>query len=357
MSKYLKGRVLIKMKTFKQLVNQLNVSRTIVKLFVFNIILLLVLGGCASVKPQTPSHETPPVQNTANEDQGNQPDDKEVENEAIKDSDPAENPKDDDKSDVDDQTNKDEKTKDSAKNDSPASSNNTTQDTNQESVSKPNKQPENKPSSKPKEPVITYGAIEYQDTKVPFTTEEVIAYDKDIGTSGISQKGVDGINRKEVRKVFKDGVLSHTETVKDTYTHVTMVKQIKWNGAYVKAETTPKADKEMFNLINAARQEKGLNALRYNEELQAGVNIRALEITELFSHTRPNGTPWYTVSDYANGENISFGYANSAASHNGFMNSPGHYANIMGRDYKSVAISKVQNNNRAWHWVVIFSFD
>ncbi len=68
---------------------------------------------------------------------------------------------------------------------------------------------------------------------------------------------------------------------------------------------------EIFRLTNELRVSLGLNELQRNSTLDAGVRIRAHELTANYSHTRPNGTNWYTVytelgTSYAGmGENCS----------------------------------------------------
>ena len=55
---------------------------------------------------------------------------------------------------------------------------------------------------------------------------------------------------------------------------------------------------------NADRLKNGLDALRVDPALTAAARIRAQEITQKYSHTRPDGTRWATVSSAAYGEHI-----------------------------------------------------
>ena len=54
--------------------------------------------------------------------------------------------------------------------------------------------------------------------------------------------------------------------------------------------------------VNRERAARGLRALRVDPALTAAAQIRAREIVEKFSHTRPDGTKWSTVSSVAYGE-------------------------------------------------------
>ncbi len=61
-------------------------------------------------------------------------------------------------------------------------------------------------------------------------------------------------------------------------------------------------EKAIFDKVNAIRIENNLNPLDENTELKNAANVRATEITLNFSHTRPDGSDWYTVD-----ENIVYG--------------------------------------------------
>jgi uncharacterized protein YkwD len=80
--------------------------------------------------------------------------------------------------------------------------------------------------------------------------------------------------------------------------------------------------------------------------LQAA-GIRAGEIAALFSHTRPDGSECFTVLEECGvpyrtaGENIAkatTGYRSPAEVIQMWMDSSGHRANILNRDYTSVGI-------------------
>lgn len=98
---------------------------------------------------------------------------------------------------------------------------------------------------------------------------------------------------------------------------------------------------ELLGYVNQARREAGLNELVYINEFQSGANTRAKELTQRFSHTRPNGKHYYTVYSefdfsYLNGhrfdscgENIVSGAKTAKQAFNAWMNSSGHKATIL----------------------------
>ena len=60
-----------------------------------------------------------------------------------------------------------------------------------------------------------------------------------------------------------------------------------------------------FNLVNSQRSANGLPALVWDNNLESAAAVRAQECSVSFSHTRPNGSSWYTVnSKIMGGETI-----------------------------------------------------
>ena len=61
----------------------------------------------------------------------------------------------------------------------------------------------------------------------------------------------------------------------------------------------------VFNLMNQQRAAQGLSALVWSDALTSAAQVRANEITTSFSHTRPNGSDFWTVdSNVQYGENL-----------------------------------------------------
>ncbi len=112
---------------------------------------------------------------------------------------------------------------------------------------------------------------------------------------------------------------------------------------------------EVFRLVNEQRAKAGLSALTYCYAAQSAADIRAQEITQSFSHTRPNGTSCFTVLEgmdltyWAVGENIAMGYTSPSAVMDGWMNSEGHRENILNSNFNAIVIGFKDN-----HWVQLF---
>lgn len=114
---------------------------------------------------------------------------------------------------------------------------------------------------------------------------------------------------------------------------------------------------EVIAKVNDIRVANGLNALRYDASLEASADVRADELTVRFSHTRPDGSDWYTANpDLMYGENLADGYNTADAVVNAWMASPEHKANILKSDFTTVAVSTAVKNGKTY-WAQEFGMD
>ena len=118
---------------------------------------------------------------------------------------------------------------------------------------------------------------------------------------------------------------------------------------------------EVLDLVNAERISRGLSALELDDAMCKAAQLRAEEITESFSHTRPNGTKCFTALNEAGiyynscGENIAEGYSTAADVMAGWMNSDGHRANILGRSFKKIGIGvAITSSGYKYYWTQMF---
>jgi len=101
---------------------------------------------------------------------------------------------------------------------------------------------------------------------------------------------------------------------------------------------------EVFRLVNIEREKEGLAPLQYAYDLQLLADIRADECIEYFSHTRPDGRLCFSVFEdhgiplMAGGENIALYHSSPEEVVDGWMNSPGHRANILYPDYTTIVV-------------------
>lgn len=114
---------------------------------------------------------------------------------------------------------------------------------------------------------------------------------------------------------------------------------------------------EILRLVNEERAKAGLSALEYRADAQSAADIRANEIVTVFEHTRPDGSSCFTVLDgikkTAAGENIAEYYQTPAQVMDGWMNSPGHKANILNDKFTGLAVGIAESGGKKY-WVQIF---
>ena len=105
--------------------------------------------------------------------------------------------------------------------------------------------------------------------------------------------------------------------------------------------------------INRERSAYGLGTLRVDAELTRAAWVRAYEIAEKFSHTRPDGTRWKTVYPQAFAENIARGQKTPDKAVAAWMTSEGHRRNILQGSYTTTGVACLKVGN-VYHWVQIF---
>ena len=117
---------------------------------------------------------------------------------------------------------------------------------------------------------------------------------------------------------------------------------------------------QVLQLVNVERVKAGLSQLTMNSTLTDAANVRGVEIVSTFSHTRPDGTSCFTVFDEfginpgAAGENIAYGYPSAESVVEGWMNSPGHRANILNGKFNKLGVG-VHKNGNTIYWTQLFT--
>lgn len=119
---------------------------------------------------------------------------------------------------------------------------------------------------------------------------------------------------------------------------------------------------EVVRLVNVERAKNGLGALSIDSTLMKTATVKSQDMARnnYFSHTSPTyGSPFdlmkqYGVSYRTAGENIAMGQTSPAQVMNGWMNSPGHRANILNGSYTKIGVGAVQNSNGTYYWTQHF---
>jgi uncharacterized protein YkwD len=133
----------------------------------------------------------------------------------------------------------------------------------------------------------------------------------------------------------------------------------------VTKEQLRQIEEGFLTLVNYERTRVGVNQLKINADLDYVAQIRSVEIIDTWSHTRPNGKPFYSLVDETSYSYITCGENICMTSHVGngyftdkdkwigsaaqieaayswifylFKNSPGHYQNMINSSYADCGI-------------------
>jgi uncharacterized protein YkwD len=122
------------------------------------------------------------------------------------------------------------------------------------------------------------------------------------------------------------------------------------------------AEDAVVRLTNAQRAQHGCAPLRSESHLRAAARRHSadMEARNYFDHNSPDGrTPWDRIkaAGYSTpgAENIAKGYATAQAVVQGWMNSPGHRANILNCGLKAVGVGVEYGQGGPW-WTQDFGF-
>lgn len=123
--------------------------------------------------------------------------------------------------------------------------------------------------------------------------------------------------------------------------------------------TVTSYEQQVADLVNAERAKAGLPALKLNWELSRVARIKSQDMHDkkYFSHQSPTyGSPFdmikkFGISYRAAGENIAQGYATPQAVMTGWMNSPGHRANILNSSFTQIGVGYFKDGN---YWTQMF---
>lgn len=123
---------------------------------------------------------------------------------------------------------------------------------------------------------------------------------------------------------------------------------------------TSSAAQAVLAEVNAARAKNGLSALTLDANMNRAAAVRAAEMAQSFSHTRPNGSRGLTALNEAGvsyrtaGENIASGQQTAQAVVSAWMNSSGHRANILSSLFGRMGVGQATIGRRTY-WVQLFA--
>lgn len=118
---------------------------------------------------------------------------------------------------------------------------------------------------------------------------------------------------------------------------------------------------EVLALTNAQREAAGLNSLSADPVLTEMAMLRAKELEENYSHTRPSGENCKTVfGEFETdlrfwGENAAKGNRTPEAVVEAWMDSPGHRENLLREDAEYLGVGVWQDEDGILYWVQLFA--
>lgn len=177
------------------------------------------------------------------------------------------------------------------------------------------------------------------------STNNYIDKDNEIVNSNLEKEEVTDIEDKYYEDISKEDI--------NEYDSIT-INNIQNENTYTDLIN------EVYEITNNYRSLVGVSSLTLDSSLVEAASIRAKELSDSFSHTRPNGSSCFTVlselgiSYGTAGENIAAGYSSSQSVMEGWRSSSGHYQNIISSKFKKIGIG-VNIINNQYYWVQIFS--
>lgn len=119
----------------------------------------------------------------------------------------------------------------------------------------------------------------------------------------------------------------------------------------------------VLQLVNDERSKAGLQPLKMSEELRSIATLKARDMKDnnYFDHTsKTYGTPFQMLQDFgvhysAAGENIAAGQRTAEEVMNAWLNSSGHRANILNKNFDTIGIGYVEGGQYGTYWTQLFT--
>lgn len=207
----------------------------------------------------------------------------------------------------------------------------------------------------PQEHFVSYETVETKGA-IAYNTIEESTDQLDEGQVNLLRAGEDGvykiIDKYEVVDGARTLISSEKVIIKEALSEIIQVgirKEQTSNGSYDSSVAY-----ETLTYVNELRAQLGLPKLNWNESLAHASQQRSMEIAQAFSHTRPNGSAWYTVDERIMAENIAYGQKSARAVIDSFNNSSVHRENMMSAKWTSMYVS-LYIKDGVYYWVQHFS--
>ena len=120
--------------------------------------------------------------------------------------------------------------------------------------------------------------------------------------------------------------------------------------------------KEVVDLVNIERTNRGLNPLKLDKELSNVATTKSQDMIDknYFDHNSPTyGSPFdmmkkFGISYRSAGENIAMGQKSPKEVVNAWMNSQGHRENILNSSFTDIGVGVAKDSNGTIYWTQMF---
>ncbi|SNT47236.1 uncharacterized protein, YkwD family [Bacillus sp. OK838] len=121
-------------------------------------------------------------------------------------------------------------------------------------------------------------------------------------------------------------------------------------------------EQQVLRLVNEERSKSGLPSLEMDTAVSNIANMKSEDMRDnnYFNHTSPNyGSPFDMMKSFGigykyAGENIAAGQPSADAVMKSWMNSPGHKANILNKNYTHIGIGHATGGKYTHYWTQQF---
>lgn len=160
-------------------------------------------------------------------------------------------------------------------------------------------------------------------------------------------------------KVYAKG---YPKTTMETVTVNVSGKSVNIGSAANTSKDDASIEEQVLELVNAERKAAGKSAVTLDSKLNEVAQLRANELLQNISHTRPDGTDCFTAFDEKGvkynsaSENIAGGQRTPKEVVDCWMSSTGHKANILDSNAKKMGIALLTvPSGYGYYWVQVFT--
>ncbi|MEI3162712.1 MAG: CAP domain-containing protein [Lachnospirales bacterium] len=202
-----------------------------------------------------------------------------------------------------------------------------------------------------------------QATKPTFTTEATTEETTQATKPTFTTEATTEVTTQATKPTFTTEATTE-ETTKITETTTVATETTTSKVTETTTETTTSTvdnsvASKLLNLVNKARNENGLSSLTLNSSLSNVAQKKAEDMknNNYFSHTSPTyGSPFDMIKSFGinyktAGENIAKGQKTAEEVFNAWMNSSGHRANILNKNFTQMGIGYTSGNT---YWSQMF---